>query len=190
MNIQGTRTEKNLLAAFAGESQARNRYLQFASQAKNDGLIYVAEVFEETAQHELSHAKNFFKFLEGGAVEITATYQAGKVGTTRSNLELSIEAEHQEWSNDYIHFAETAKQESFTAVAAKFKTIAKAEEQHEKRFKYLLNLLIDEKMFVRDQEVEWKCIKCGYVHEGTKAPKACPACAHPQSYFRAIEAIF
>lgn len=183
MEIKGTRTEKNLLTAFAGESQARNRYTYFASVAKKEGYEQVAAIFLETAEHEKAHAKTLFKFLAGGEVEITAAFPAGKIGTTRNNLAASVEGELHEHESMYPTFARVAEEEGFVEIAAVFRAIARAEEGHEKRFKKLLENLERGTVFRRESEVTWKCRNCGYLHEGTEAPEKCPACAHPRSFF-------
>jgi len=184
--IKGTKTEQNLLKAFAGESQARNRYTYFASIAKKEGLIQMATIFEETANQEKEHAKRFFKFLEGGDLEITATYPAGKIGTTLENLEAAANGEHEEWEEIYPEFAETARQEGFANIAATFEKIAIAEKQHEKRYRDLFNNLNNGTVFKKDGIVIWRCLNCGFIHESAEAPKACPACAHPQAYFEVL----
>lgn len=186
-SLKGTKTEQNLLKAFAGESQARMRYDYFAKQAKKEGLEQIAAIFDETAMNEKEHAKRFFKFLEGGAVEITATYPAGKIGTTAENLKASAEGENEEWTELYPEFAEIAAAEGFKDIAIAFKMIAKVEKAHEDRFTTLYNNLEEGKVFERDGKYIWKCRNCGYIHEGTKAPKTCPACLHPQSYFEIKE---
>ncbi len=182
-SIKGTKTEKNLLASFAGESQARNRYTYFASVAKKAGYEQVAAIFLETAENEKEHAKLFFKFLEGGEIEITAAYPAGIIGDTKANLEASAAGENLEWTKLYKEAAETAQEEGFPAVAHVFTEIAEVEEEHEKRYRKLIGNISEGTVFKKDSSVNWKCRNCGYVHEGTEAPKECPACAHPQSYF-------
>ncbi len=182
-SIKGTKTEKNLLKAFAGESQARNRYTYFAGQAKKDGLVQIAAIFEETANQEKEHAKRFFSFLEGGDLEITATYPAGKVGTTAENLAAAAGGEHEEWTELYPAFAKIAREEGFPAVAAVFEKICIAEKHHEERYRALLKNVQDGKVFKKDAKTTWSCRNCGYTHEGDEAPKACPACAHPQEHF-------
>ena len=182
-DIKGTQTEKNLLAAFAGESQARNRYDYAASVARKEGYQQIRGVFEETAANEKEHAKRFFKFLAGGAAEITASYPAGKIGTTIENLEAAAAGEHEEWTELYPAFAETAKQEGFPEIATAFTTIAEVEKEHEARFRALLQRVKDGTSFKREQPVRWKCRNCGYVHEGPEAPETCPACLHPQAFF-------
>lgn len=181
--ISGTQTEKNLLAAFAGESQARNRYSFFASVARKEGYEQIAAIFAETAENEREHAKVFFGFLEGGDVEITAAYPAGVIGNTAENLKAAADGELLEWGTLYPSFAETARQEGFDAVAYAFTEISEVEEQHEMRFRKLLENVLSGKVFKRDTVVKWHCRNCGYVHEGTEAPEECPACRHPQAYY-------
>jgi len=183
MELKGSQTEKNLLTAFAGESQARNRYTYFASQARKDGFIQIAEVFEETANQEKEHAKRFFNFLKGGEVVITAGYPAGMVGTTAANLKAAADGEQMEWTTIYSDFSKVAKSEGFNDVAKVFDLISVAEKQHERQYRGLLANVESGKVFKKGQKVTWRCINCGYVHEGTDAPAACPACAHPQAYF-------
>ena len=185
-SIKGTRTEQNLLKAFAGESQARNRYTYFASQARTDGLMQIADIFTETADQEREHAKRFFSFLEGGDLEITAAFPAGKVGTTLENLKAAAEGEEHEWGTLYPEFARIAVEEGFTAVAAAFKAISVAEKQHGKRYRDLHGNLEAGRVFKRNGKVVWRCRNCGYLHEGEDAPKACPACLHPQSFFEIL----
>ncbi|MDD2403046.1 MAG: rubrerythrin family protein [Victivallaceae bacterium] len=185
-SIKGTETEKNLLKAFAGESQARNRYTYFASVAKKENYVQISAIFEETANQEKEHAKRFFKFLEGGDLEITATYPAGKIGTTTENLNAAACGEHEEWSALYPSFAVKAREEGFAAVAMVFEMVSVAEKQHEKRYRDLLKNIEDGKVFTRDEVVTWRCINCGYLHVGKSAPQMCPACAHPQSYFELL----
>lgn len=185
--IKGSKTEQNLLKAFAGESQARMRYDYFAKQAKKDGLEQIAAFFEETAINEMQHAKSFFRFLEGGMVEITAFYPAGIIGTTLENLKAAADGENEEWTELYPEFAKVAEEEGFKEVATAFKLIARVEKAHEERYRKLYNNLESGKVFERDGKFIWKCRKCGYLHEGTKAPKICPACMHPQSYFEIKE---
>lgn len=182
-SIKGTQTEKNLLKAFAGESQARNRYSYFAKVAANEGYEQIAAIFELTAEQERTHAKNFFKFLEGGDLEITATYPAGKIGSTAENLKAAACGEHEEWSCLYPTFAKIADEEGFPEIALKFRNVSIAENAHEKRYLELLANVEAGKVFKKDKSVAWQCRKCGFVHEGTEAPKKCPACGHPQSYF-------
>lgn len=182
-NLKGTKTEKNLLASFAGESQARNRYTYFASVAKKAGFEQIAAIFLETAYNEKEHAKRFFKFLKGGDVEIIASYPAGVIEDTVANLEASAAGENLEWTKIYKEGEETARKEGFGEIASVFKEIAEVEEQHEIRYRKLLKNLKEGKVFKRDTEVKWKCRNCGYIHEGKEAPKECPACAHPQSFY-------
>jgi rubrerythrin len=184
--IKGTQTEKNLLKAFAGESQAKNRYTYFAKKAKEEGYEQIASIFAETALQEEQHAKIFFKFLEGGAVEITATYPAGVIGSTIQNLHDAAEGENEEWEAIYPKFAEIAKEEGFVKIATKFKAIAQVEAQHEKRYRKLLENITNDKVFKKETSVKWICRKCGYVYEGVKALANCPACDHPQAYFEVM----
>ncbi len=182
-SLKGSKTEQNLLKAFAGESQARMKYDYFAKQAKKEGLEQIAAIFDETALNEREHAKRFFKFLEGGQVEITATFPAGIIGTTLENLKAAAEGENEEWTELYPMFARIADEEGYFEVAAAFKLIAKVEKAHEERYNTLYTNLEEGKVFERDGKVVWKCRNCGYLHEGTKPPLNCPACLHPQSYF-------
>ena len=182
-DIKGTKTEKNLLAAFAGESQARNRYTFAASVARKEGYQQIAELFTETADNEKEHAKRFFKLLEGGTAEITATYPAGKIGTTLENLEAAAAGEHEEWTELYPEFARVAEEEGLKEVATAFKMIARVEEEHEARYRKLANNVRNGTVFKREEGVRWKCRNCGYIHEGKGAPGKCPACEHPQSFF-------
>ncbi len=186
-SLAGTKTEQNLLKAFAGESQARMRYDYFASQAKKEGLEQIAAIFTETALNEKEHAKRFFKFLEGTMVEITATFPAGKIGTTMENLKASADGENEEWVDLYPEFAKVAEEEGFKEIAMAFKLIGRVEEAHENRFRTLYDNLNEGKVFKRGDKVVWKCRNCGFIHEGTAAPKLCPACQHPQSYFEIKE---
>jgi rubrerythrin len=186
MALKGTKTEKNLLTAFAGESQARNRYTYFASQAKKEGLVQMSLIFEETANQEKEHAKRLFKFLEGGEVQVEAAFPSGKIGTTLENLKAAAGGEHYEWSEMYPGFAEVAEQEGFTEIAAVFRKVAVAEKQHEKRYNDLAANLEAGRVFKRGNKVVWRCLNCGYLHEGTEAPEQCPACAHPQAYFELL----
>lgn len=185
-SIKGTETEKNLLKAFAGESQARNRYTYHAALAKKEGFVQIANIFEETANHEKEHAKRFFKFLEGGDLEITAMYPAGKMGTTAENLLEAATGEHEEHSDLYPAFAEVADREGFTEIAKAFRAVAVSEKQHEKRFRALLANLEKGTVFKKDQSVVWRCQNCGYLHVGAVAPKECPACIHPQDHFELL----
>lgn len=186
MGIKGTRTEKNLLGAFAGESQARNRYTYFASAAKKEGFIQIATVFEETANQEKEHAKRFFDFLEGGDVEIAAGFPAGKVGTTAENLAASAAGEKHEHSVLYPEFAKVAKEEGFADVATVFENVSVAEKQHEKRYRGFLANVEAGTVFKKDASVTWRCLNCGYVHEGDEAPELCPACAHKREHFELL----
>jgi len=186
MALKGTKTEKNLLTAFAGESQARNRYTYFASQAKKEGLVQMSIIFEETANQEKEHAKRFFKFLEGGEATVQATFPAGKIGTTVENLKAAAAGEHYEWGSMYPDFAGTAEKEGFKEIAAVFRNIAVAEKQHEKRYRDLAANIDAGRVFKREQKTVWRCLNCGYLHEGPEAPEQCPACAHPQAYFELL----
>ncbi len=186
MSLKGTKTEKNILTAFAGESQARNRYTFFASKAKKEGLVQIAEIFEETANQEKEHAKRLFKFLEGGDVEIKASFPAGIIGTTIENLNEAASGEHHEWSEMYPEFAKVAREEGLEDIAKVFEAIAVAEKQHEKRYSDLKANLESGKVFKRGEKVVWRCRNCGYLHEGTEAPELCPACAHPRAYFELL----
>lgn len=186
MSVKGSRTEKNILKAFAGESQARNRYTYFASQAKKEGYVQISKIFEETANQEKEHAKRLFKLLEGGEVEITDSYPAGKIGTTEENLEAAAAGENHEHTEMYPGFAEIAKEEGFNSIAAIFTAIAVAEKQHEKRYIELMNNIREGKVFRKDDVVIWRCQNCGYIHEGREAPQLCPACAHPQAHFELL----
>lgn len=185
-SLKGSRTEKNLLAAFAGESQARNRYTYFAGQARKDGYVQIAGIFEETANQEKEHAKRFFKFLEGGEVSITAAFPAGMIEDTLSNLNAAADGEHFEHSELYPEFARVASEEGFEAIAQVFKSVSVAEKQHEKRYRDLAANVEKGRVFARETPVVWRCLNCGYLHEGPGAPDACPACAHPQSYFELL----
>ncbi|HOP74416.1 MAG TPA: rubrerythrin family protein [Bacillota bacterium] len=186
MSLKGTQTEKNILTAFAGESQARNRYTYFASKAREEGYVQIAEIFEETANQEKEHAKRLFKLLEGGEVQISASFPAGVIGTTMENLKEAAGGENYEWTNMYPEFAKVARSEGFENIAKIFEAIAVAEKQHEKRYMALLENVKNGKVFKKDQKVVWRCRNCGYLHEGTEAPNACPACAHPQAYFEVL----
>ena len=182
-SLKGTRTEQNLLKAFAGESQARMRYDYFAKQAKKEGLEQISAIFAETALNEKEHAKRFFKFLEGGMVEITAAYPAGVIATTMENLKAAADGENEEWTQLYPEFADIAEEEGFREVATAFRMIAKVEKAHEERYRKLYTNLEEGKVFEKDGVMIWKCRNCGYIHEGKSAPKVCPACLHPQAYF-------
>jgi rubrerythrin len=186
MELKGSRTEKNILTAFAGESQARNRYSYFSSQAKKEGYVQIADIFEETANQEKEHAKRLFKLLQGGEVEIQAAFPAGVIGNTMENLVASAAGENYEWSNMYPAFAKVAKEEGFEQIAKIFGAIAVAERQHEKRYLALAKNISQGLVFKRLDRATWRCRNCGYLHEGTEAPQACPACAHPQAYFELL----
>jgi rubrerythrin len=185
-SLKGTRTEKNLLTAFAGESQARNRYNYFAGQAKKDGYVQISNVFVETADQEKEHAKRLFKFLEGGEVEIAAAFPAGVIGTTLENLKEAAAGEHHEYTEMYPEFSKTAREEGFDDIADVFLAIAVAEKQHEKRFAELAANIEAGRVFKRDETVTWRCQNCGYLHEGDEAPEECPACAHPRAHFELL----
>jgi len=184
--IKGTKTEINLLKAFAGESQARNRYTFFASKAKKDGYVQIADVFEETANQEKEHAKKFFKLLEGGELEITASFPAGVIGTTLENLKASAAGENHEHTEMYPEFAKIAAEEGFNDIAMVFEKIAVAEKQHEKRFNDLAANIESNTVFKKSSTIKWRCRNCGYVHEDNEAPEMCPACAHPQAHFEVL----
>lgn len=189
-SVKGTQTEKNLLAAFAGESQARNRYTYFASKAKKEGYVQISEIFTETANQEKEHAKRFWSFLEGGAVEITAMYPAGfgddLVGSTLENLKHAAEGEREEWTMLYKGFAQTARDEGFPQIAAQFDAVSVAEKQHEKRYNKLAENIEKDMVFKRESDTIWACMNCGYIYEGAEPPKQCPACKHPQGYFELV----
>ena len=185
-SIKGTKTEKNLLASFAGESQARNRYTYFASVAKKEGFEQIANIFLETAENEKEHAKIFFKHLEGGDVEITAAYPAGVIGDTKSNLEAAAAGENMEWTTLYANFAKIAREEGFLEVAISYEQISKVEKFHESRYRKLIANIAGNEVFKKKSTVKWHCTNCGYVHEGPEAPKECPACKHPQSYYEVL----
>jgi rubrerythrin len=186
-SIKGTQTEQNVLKSFAGESQARNRYDFFASVARKEGYEQIANFFQETALHEKAHAKRFFRFLEGGVLEITAGYPAGKIGTTLENLKASAEGEHEEWTEIYPKFAQIAQEEGFPEIATAFKMVAKVEAEHERRFIKLLQNISEDKVFIKEGKVWWICINCGYVYESAKAFETCPACLHPKSFMQIRE---
>lgn len=188
--IKGTETEKNLLKAFAGESQARNRYTYFSSQAKKEGFVQISQIFAITADQEKEHAKRFFKFLESGPLEITATYPAGVISGTMENLEAAAAGEHEEWDVLYPGFAAIAKEEGFNDVAAAFNFISRAEMHHEKRYLALLDNIKKGKAFEKPDEIEWQCLNCGYIHRGKSAPNTCPSCLHPQAYFAVHSEVF
>jgi rubrerythrin len=185
-NLKGTQTEKNILTAFAGESQARNRYTFFASQAKKDGYVQISEIFTETANQEKEHAKRLFKLLEGGEVEVTAEFPAGVIGSTLDNLKESAAGENYEYTDMYPGFAKIAVEEGFEEIAEIFKAIAVAEKQHEKRYLALAANIANNTVFKKEQSVVWRCRNCGYLHEGDSAPEECPACAHPQAHFELL----
>jgi rubrerythrin len=185
-NLKGTQTEKNILTAFAGESQARNRYTYFASQAKKDGYVQISEIFTETANQEKEHAKRLFKLLEGGEVEVAAAFPAGVIGTTLDNLKESAAGENYEYTDMYPGFAKTAVEEGFEEIAEIFTAIAVAEKQHEKRYLALAANIANNTVFKKEQSVVWRCRNCGYLHEGESALEECPACAHPQAHFELL----
>ena len=185
-SLKGTQTEKNLLTAFSGESQARNRYTYFASKAKKEGYVQIADIFTETANQEKEHAKRLFKFLEGGEVEITGAFPAGVIGTTIENLKDAAAGEHYEQTEMYPGFAKIAREEGFDSIATVFEAIAVAEKQHEKRYVDLAANIEAGKVFKRDEKVIWRCRNCGYLHEGSEAPEVCPACDHPQAHFELL----
>jgi rubrerythrin len=183
MEFKGSKTEKNVLAAFAGESQARTRYSFFSSQARKEGYEQISEIFQETSDNEKEHAKLFFKHLQGGAVHLEATYPAGMIGTTAQNLKAAAEGEKHEWGTLYPSFASTAENESFKEIAHTFKMVARVEAYHEKRYLKLLENVTKGTVFKKTKPIKWKCRNCGYVHDGTEAPEKCPVCSHPRSYF-------
>jgi len=185
-SIKGSKTEKNLLAAFAGESQARNRYTYFASAARKEGFEQIAHIFMETAENEKEHAKVFFKYLEGGDVEITAAYPAGVIGDTKTNLAEAAAGENMEWTVIYSDFAEIAKREGYPEVAHSFEQIAQVEKFHESRYRKLIQNVAEGEVFKKKTSVKWHCLNCGYIYEGVEAPKECPACKHPQSYYEVL----
>jgi len=185
-SIKGTKTEKNLLAAFAGESQARNRYTYFASAARKEGYEQIANIFTETAENEKEHAKVFFKYLEGDDAEITATYPAGVIKDTLHNLEAAAAGENMEWTTIYQDFAKTAREEGFPEITRSFEQIAKVEQFHEARYRKLINNVSASQVFRKKEPVRWHCINCGYVIEGAEAPKECPVCKHPQSFYEVL----
>jgi rubrerythrin len=185
-SLKGTKTEKNLLTSFAGESQARNRYTYFASKARKEGYVQISDIFEETANQEKEHAKRFFKFLEGGDVEIAGAFPAGVIGTTLENLKAAAAGEHHEHTEMYPGFAKVAQQEGFEEIAAVFMAVSVAEKQHEKRYNDLAANIENKRVFKREEKVVWRCRNCGYLHEGNEAPEKCPACAHPQAHFELL----
>ena len=184
--LKGSKTEKNLITSFAGESQARNRYTYFASKAREEGLVQIAMIFEETANQEKEHAKRFFKQLEGGDAQVSAAFPAGVIGTTADNLKAAAAGENYEWTSMYPGFAKVAREEGFDTAAAIWEAISVAERQHEKRYNDLAANVKAGKVFKKDKKVVWRCLNCGYLYEGTEAPKACPACAHPQAYYEVL----
>jgi len=186
MKLKGSRTEKNLLTAFAGESQARNRYTYAAGKARKEGFVQIAQIFAETADQEKEHAKRFFSFLEGGEVEIQWPFPAGVIGTTAENLKAAAAGEHYEWTEMYPTYGKIAKEEGFDAVAILFEKIGIAEKQHEKRYLGLLSNVEAGTVFKKGKPVVWRCLNCGYLHEGTEAPATCPACAHPRDFFELL----
>ncbi len=182
-SVKGTKTEQNLLKSFAGESQARTRYTFFASKAKKEGFEQIAGVFAETADQEKEHAERFFKFLEGGMLEITAAYPAGVIGTTAENLLAAANGEYEEWHDLYDDFAKVADAEGFAEIAETWRRIAMVEAEHERRYRVLLGRVVEEKVFDREEPIDWQCRNCGYIHHGKKAPELCPACKHPKAYY-------
>jgi rubrerythrin len=185
-SLKGSRTEKNLLTAFAGESQARNRYTYFAGAAKKEGYVQISEIFTETANQEKEHAKRFFKFLEGGEIEITGTFPAGVIGSTFENLKASAAGEEYEWTQMYPDFAAVARKEGFDEIAMVFEMVAIAEKQHDKRYTTLAANVKADRVFTKESDMKWGCRNCGYVHEGKQAPELCPACDHPQAHFEVL----
>jgi rubrerythrin len=185
-NLKGSQTEKNLIASFGGESQARNRYTYFASQARNEGFVQIAMIFEETANQEKEHAKRFFQQLQGGDVQIQAPFPAGVIGTTAENLKAAAAGENYEWTEMYPGFAKIAREEGHEAAAQTWEAITVAEKQHEKRYLDLLRNVAEGKVFKKDKPVIWRCINCGYLHEGVEAPESCPACVHPKAYYELL----
>ena len=185
-SIKGTKTEKNLLASFAGESQARNRYTYFASAARKEGYEQIANIFIETAENEKEHAKVFFKYLEGGDVEITASYPAGMIKDAKSNLEAAAAGENMEWTVLYSDFGKVARDEGFEEVARSFEQISKVERFHESRYRKFINNIANSEVFKKKNAIKWHCINCGYIFEGAEAPKECPACKHPQAFYEVL----
>ncbi len=186
MGLKGSKTEKNILTGFAGESQARNRYTYFASQARKDGYMQIKDIFEETANQEREHAKRLFKLLQGGAVEVQAAFPAGVIASTSENLKAGAAGENYEWTDMYPSFAAVAREEGFEAIAKVFESIAVAEKQHEKRYLDLRANIEGGKVFKKDKKVVWRCLNCGYLHEGKEAPDRCPACDHAQAHFELL----
>ncbi|MGB2578379.1 rubrerythrin [Elusimicrobium simillimum] len=185
-SIKGTQTEKNILTAFAGESQARNRYTYYASVAKKEGYVQISNIFEETANQEKEHAKRLFKFLEGGAVEVKWSFPAGVISKTEDNLKEAADGEDEEWEHMYPDFAKVAREEGFEEIASAMEHIAIAEKQHSKRYKALRQNILDGKVFKKDSKVVWRCLNCGYIQSGDSAPQKCPACDHPQAHFEVL----
>jgi rubrerythrin len=185
-SLKGTRTEKNILIAFSGESQAANRYTFYAKEARKEGYVQMADIFEETAEQERVHAKTLFRFLEGGDVEITASFPAGRIGTTLENLRAAAQGEREEWEHMYPEFARIAKEEGFPKVASTMLAIAVAEKEHERRYLALAQNIENDSVFKKDKKITWRCRNCGYVHQGEKAAQNCPACDHPQAYFEEL----
>ncbi len=185
-SVKGTETEKNLLTAFAGESQARNRYTYYASKAREEGFVQISQIFEETANQEKEHAKRLYKFLEGGEAMVSASFPAGTIAGTSVNLLHAAEGENYEWKKMYPGFAKIARKEGFEAIAAVFEAIAVAEKQHAKRYEKLKANVDESRVFKKEKSVTWRCINCGYIMDAVEAPKACPACAHPQAYFEVL----
>jgi len=186
MSLKGSQTEKNLITAFAGESQARNRYTYAAGKARKEGFVQISQIFEETANQEKEHAKRFFKFLEGGEAQVNAAFPAGVIGSTAENLKAAAAGEHEEWSAMYPGFAKVAREEGFEAVAKVFEAVSVAEKQHEKRYNGLLANVENGTVFKKSKPVVWRCMNCGFLHEGEEAPGSCPACAHPQAHFELL----
>ncbi|MDC0358905.1 rubrerythrin family protein [Oligoflexia bacterium] len=186
MDLKGSKTEKNLMAAFAGESQARNRYTYFAAKAKKEGFRQISEIFAETADQEGEHAKRLFKFMPGGEVEITGSFPSGTIDSTKNNLRAAASGENHEWTDMYPAFAKVAREEGFENIALVFEAIAVAEKQHEKRYLDLAKNIEDGRVFAKDEPATWRCLNCGYLHDGTEAPDVCPACAHAQSHFEVL----
>jgi len=184
--LKGSKTEQNLLKSFAGESQARNRYTYFAKAAKNEGYVQISNIFIDTAENEKAHAKTFFQYLEGGALEITATYPAGKIGKTLENLQASAAGEKEEWSELYPEFARIAREEGFDNIADSYEAIAEAESYHESRYRALIENITNGTVFKKASPVKWHCANCGYIHEGESAPDCCPACRHPKAHFEVL----
>lgn len=185
-SLKDSQTERNVLTAFSGESQARNRYTYFASRARKDGYIQISNIFSETADQEREHAKRFFNFLEGGEAQVTAAFPAGKIGSVTENLEAAAAGENHEWTTMYPGFAKTAREEGFETIAKAFEAVSVSEKQHDRRYKALLSNVKEAKVFKREAKVLWRCLNCGYIFEGNEPPKTCPACLHPQAYFELL----